>query len=210
MKKIVYVYILDTMADWELGYVMSAINMKLKSNGNKTKYCLKTVSSSRDPIHTLGGLTIIPDCSVDEIIKNDIAAILLPGADTWEDSKQKIILKKIKTYIDEDILVAAICGATLALANLGILNKYLHTSNSVEYLSYFSKIYTGKDLYKDDISFRDKNLITASSAGSLLWAKQIMEYLEVIPNEMIEAWFNYYSIGNPKYYMEFLSLSEEN
>jgi len=46
MKKIVYVYILDTMADWELGYVMSAINMKLKSNGNKAKYCLKTVRSN--------------------------------------------------------------------------------------------------------------------------------------------------------------------
>jgi hypothetical protein len=91
MKKIVYVYILDTMADWELGYVMSAINMKLKSNGNKAKYCLKTVSSSRDPIHTLGGLTIIPDCSVDEIIKNDMVAILLPGADTWDDSRQKRI-----------------------------------------------------------------------------------------------------------------------
>jgi hypothetical protein len=53
-------------------------------------------------------------------------------------------------------------------------------------------------------------LITASSAGSLLWAKQIMEYLEIIPNEMIEAWINYYSIGDPKYYMEFLSLSEKN
>ncbi|MEI6856161.1 DJ-1/PfpI family protein [Psychrilyobacter sp.] len=209
MKKIVYVYILDAMADWELGYIMSAINMKSISSKDNTKYCIKTVGSSKEPIHTLGGLTILPDCSVDELKKSEMVAILLPGADTWDDPKHKKILKDIKMYMDEGVLIAAICGATLALANLGILNTYLHTSNSIEYLNYFSEIYTGGDLYKNDLSFVDKNLITASSAGGLLWGKQIMQYLEVLPDEMIGAWFNYYSTGDPKYYLELLSLLNE-
>jgi len=188
---------------------MSAINMKsIPSKGN-AEYCIKTVGSNKEPIHTLGGLTILPDISVNEIKKSKIVALLLPGSDTWSESKHKIILKNTKMYMDEGILVAAICGATLALANLGILNTYLHTSNSIEYLNYFSDTYTGEDLYQNELSFVDKNLITASSAGGLLWAKQIMQYLEIFPNKMIEAWFNYYSTGDPKYYMELLSLSEE-
>ncbi|WP_028857201.1 DJ-1/PfpI family protein [Psychrilyobacter atlanticus] len=209
MKKIVYVYILDGMADWELGYIMSAINMKSIPNKGNKKYCIKTVGSNKEPIHTLGGLTILPDSSVDEIKKSEMAALLLPGSDKWDEPKHKIILEKIKMYMDKEILVAAICGATLALANLGILNTHLHTSNSIEYLNYFSEIYTGEDLYQNDLSFVDKNLITANSAGGLLWAKQIMQYLKILPNEMIEAWFNYYSTGDPKYYMELLSLSTE-
>lgn len=207
MKKIVYVYILDTMADWELGYVMSAINMEAMFSKENTKYCIKTVGNTKEPIHTLGGLTIIPDCSVEEIMESDMVAILLPGADTWDDPKHKIILKSIGTYIEKGILVAAICGATLALANLSILNTHLHTSNSIEYLNSFSETYTGQNLYQGGLSFTDNNLITASSAGALLWAKQIMQYLEILPNEMIEAWYNYYFTGEPKYYMELLSLN---
>ena len=91
MKKIVYVYILDGMADWELGYIMSAINMKSMPTNEDTKYCIKTVGSSREVIQTLGGLTILPDISIDEIKKSDMAAILLQGSDRWGGSKQKMI-----------------------------------------------------------------------------------------------------------------------
>ena len=103
MKKIVYVYILDGMADWELGYIMSAINMKSMPTNEDTKYCIKTVGSSREVIQTLGGLTILPDISIDEIKKSDMAAILLPGSDRWGGSKQKMILKNIQMYMDEGI-----------------------------------------------------------------------------------------------------------
>jgi transcriptional regulator GlxA family with amidase domain len=203
MKKIIYVYILDTLADWELGYIMSAISMK-----ENTKYTMKTVSHSKETIRTQGGFTITPDFSTEEIDENNIAAILLPGADTWNESIHTSILEVTKSSINKGILVGAICGATLALANIGILNKYTHTSNSFEFLSLFSKMYTGESLYQNALSVTDRNLITASSAGSLLWAKQIVKYLEIIPAVMIEPWFNYFSTGNPECYMELLSLSE--
>jgi transcriptional regulator GlxA family with amidase domain len=198
-------YILDTLADWELGYIMSAISMK-----ENTKYTMKTVSNSKNTIRTQGGFTITPDFSTEEIDENNIAAILLPGADTWNESIHTSILEVAKTSINKGILVGAICGATLALANLGILNKYTHTSNSFEFLAFFSKMYTGKSLYQNALSVTDRNLITSSSAGSLLWSKQIIEYLEILPAVMIEPWFNYFSTGNPKYYMELLSLSERS
>ncbi|MBU5307935.1 DJ-1/PfpI family protein [Clostridioides mangenotii] len=194
MKKIIYVYILNTLADWELGFIMSAISMK-----QNTKYTMKTVSHSKETIRTQGGFTITPDCSTEEIDENNIAAILLPGADTWNESIHTSILQVAKSSISKGILVGAICGATLALSNLGILNKYTHTSNSFEFLSLFSNMYTGKGLYQNALSVTDRNLITSSSAGSLLWAKQIVEYLEILPSVMIEPWYNYFSTGNPEY-----------
>lgn len=202
MKKIIYVYILNTMADWELGYVMSAVSMEIND-----EYCIKTVACNKNTITTLGGFKIIPDCSVEEIDESNMKALLIPGGDTWGNPEHEEILSKVKKYLEKGILVGAICGATLSLANLGILNKYSHTSNSRDYLKLFSTGYTGNKLYQDKLAVRDRNLVTGSSAGSLLWAKEIIDYLEIFSKEITQAWYNYYLTGDPKYYLEMLALS---
>lgn len=203
MKNIIYIYILDTLADWEIGYILQAVS--LQNMLKEPKYTVKTVARTKQPIKTLGGLTITPDCTLEEIEQNKIAALLLSGANTWTDNEQKPVLNIVVSYIQNGILVGAICGATLALAELGILNNHFHTSNSLEYLTYFSKNYSGKAFFRDELSVADGNIITASSAGGLLWAKQIIEYLDVYPSDTSEAWYQYYMTGNAKYYAELLS-----
>ena len=131
MKKIIYLYLLDTMADWEVGYILQALSMPQMFPQHTPQYTLKTVAATNAPIKSLGGLTITPDCSLSELRDNEVAALLLPGANTWNDAMHKPILEKVTSYIENGILVAAICGATLALADLGVLNHYLHTSNSL-------------------------------------------------------------------------------
>ncbi|RAZ23575.1 glutamine amidotransferase, partial [Klebsiella oxytoca] len=71
------------------------------------------------------------------------------------------------------------CGATAALANVGLLDQRLHTSNGMGYLEMVSPCYKGQQCYGDKPSVAAQNLITASSTGALLWAKQIIERLEV-------------------------------
>lgn len=208
MKKTIYLYVLDTMADWEVGYLLQAMSMQQMLPKDTPKYSIKTVGHTKAPIKTLGGLNIMPDYSLQEIKENELAALLLPGAQTWNDAAQKPILDTITSYMDKGILVAAICGATLALADLGILNHHLHTSNSLHYLSYFSQNYKGQALYQNELSVIDSNIITASSAGGLLWAKQIIEYLNIYSSLTIEAWYQYYLTGDPKYYMALLSSLE--
>ena len=51
----------------------------------------------------------------------------------------------------------------------------------------------------------DKNLITASSAGSLLWARYIFENLKLYSNQTIEAWYNYFSSGKAEYFGELMN-----
>lgn len=55
MKK-VYVYLLDDMAECEIGYILQAFSMeKLLKNGTK-EFEVKTVSFNKEPVLTLGHL----------------------------------------------------------------------------------------------------------------------------------------------------------
>jgi len=65
--------------------------------------------------------------------------------------------------------------------------------------------YQGEKYYEDKIAVMDRNLITASSAGSLLWARYILENLELYSKETIEAWYNYFSSGKVDYFGELMN-----
>lgn len=205
MKKI-YVYVIDTMADWELSYVMPAIQQGISSDQGASGYEIVTVGRDKQPIQTAGGLRVIPDCSLDEMIDEQAAALILPGADTWASSDHQLIIAKAVRYLEEDILVAGICGATLGLANAGVLDHYQHTSSALEFLTEFSTSYHGIASYQHQLSVVDRNLITASPAGALDFARDILDYLEILPEPVLKAWYNYYRTGDKAYYFELLNL----
>ena len=191
----VYVYVLETLADWELGYVTSELHSGRFFKKDAERVSLKTVSYSKEPIHTMGGLTVVPDCLIDDISVNETSVLLLPGADTWNDPKHGAIIKKASEFLSLGATVGAICGATVALANFGLLDSRRHTSNGQGFLEMFSPAYNGQDFYIDEPSVADNNLITANSTGSLLWAKQIIEHLGVFQSNTLELWYEYFSTG---------------
>jgi len=55
---------------------------------------------------------------------------------------------------------------------------------------------------------RDGNVITASSAGGLLWARYILESLNIYSKEVIDAWYGYFSTGRMEYFMELMEASQ--
>lgn len=195
-------YVLDTMADWENGYFLQGLT--LQKMASELKYELQTVSISKETIKTAGGITIVPDITLDEIDETQAGALLLIGADTWQEKSNQKIIEVANSFLKKNILVAAICGATLGLANNGILNSYYHTSNALFFLQESDK-YQGEKYYKNTLAVMDKNLITASSAGSLLWAKYIFENLELYSRQTIEAWYNYFSSGKVEYFGELMT-----
>ena len=76
----IYVYVLDTLADWELGHVISELNSGRFFKKDAKRISLKTVGFTKEPIHTMGGLTIMPDCLIDDIAVSETSVLLLPGA----------------------------------------------------------------------------------------------------------------------------------
>ncbi len=196
----IYVYVLDTLADWELGHVISELNSGRFFKKDAQRVLLKTVSNSKDPIKTMGGLTVVPDCSIDDIVVSETSVLLLPGADRWKDPKHGTIIKKAAELLAVGAAVCAICGATAALADYGLLDQRRHTSNGPGFLEMVSPGYKGQSFYVDEPSVTDNNLITASSTGALLWAKQIIENMGVFQSDTLEAWYEYFSTGEPEHF----------
>ena len=109
--------------------------------------------------------------------------------------------------------MCAICGATAALADYGLLDQRRHTSNGPGFLEMVSPGYKGQSFYVDEPSVTDNNLITASSTGALLWAKQIIENMGVFQSDTLEAWYEYFSTGEPEHFftlMQTLPSGNEN
>jgi len=209
----IYIYVLDTLADWELGHVTSELNSGRFFKKGEQRISLKMVSYSKDPINTMGGLTIVPNCLIDDIDVSETSILLLPGADTWNDPKHGAIIEKASEFLSLGATVCAICGATAALANFGLLDKRPHTSNGPGFLEMVSPGYRGQNFYIDNPSVSDNNLITASSTGALLWTKQIIEYLDVFQSNTLESWYDYFSTGEPQHFfalMQTLPSSNEN
>ena len=196
----IYVYVLDTLADWELGHVTSELNSGRFFKSGAPGVSLKTVSFSKEPIHTMGSMTIVPDCVIEDMVVSETSVLLLPGADTWNDLKHGAIIEKAKEFLSLGAMVGAICGATVALANAGLLDNRPHTSNGVGFLEMVSPGYKGQSFYVDEPSVADGNLITASTTGAMLWAKQIIERLGVFGPDTLEAWYKYFSAGKPEHF----------
>ena len=185
-----YVYVLDTLADWELGHVISELNSGRFFKKGAQRVSLKTVSYSKDPIHTMGGMTIVPDCFIDDIVVSK----------TWNDPKHAAVIEKASEFLTLGAAVGAICGATAALANFGLLDQRPHTSNGPGFLEMVSPDYNGQSFYIDKPSVAENNLITASCTGALLWTKHIIEYLDVFQSDTLESWYKYFSTGEPQYF----------
>lgn len=193
---IVYVYVMNTMADWEASHVMAELNSRRFFKKDARDVELKTVSFTKEPLRSMGGLTIIPDCVVDEMAVEKDNVLILPGSDKWSEPEHMEILKKAQEFLSIDAVVAAICGATVALAELGILDDRTHTSNGGGFLNMFCPNYKGEKHYVDKPAVRDGNLITAGSTGGLLMARYVLEYLDVFNTDTLEYWYSYFSTGN--------------
>lgn len=60
--------------------------------------------------------------------------------------------------------------------------------------------YTGELYYRDIKAVADGNLITASSAGGLLFARNILANLGVFSEDTLEARYNYFNTGEAEYF----------
>lgn len=194
----IYLYVLDTLADWEIGHVTAELNSGRFFKEGAQRVSFKWVGCTKKPVQTMGRLSIAPDCLVDEIPVDQKTMLLLPGADTWNDPRHGAVIEKARELLSVGATVCAICGATVALASAGLLKDRPHTSNGVGFLDMMAPGYTGQAHYVDEPSVADQNLITASGTGALLWAKQIIERLEVFKPDTLEAWYQYFCTGKPE------------
>ncbi|MFM2487596.1 DJ-1/PfpI family protein [Enterococcus avium] len=100
----------------------------------------------------MGGMRIVPDCVIADIEVAEANVLLLPGSNTWNDQKHFAIIEKASEFLSIGAMVGAICGATAALANFGLLDERPHTSNGPGFLEMVAPSYKGQSHYLDEPS----------------------------------------------------------
>jgi hypothetical protein len=86
----VYLYLLDTLADWEIGFNTAELNSKRYFDKSKEPPALIKIGNTKNPVKTMGGIEIFPEKCIDDIIFTDNDMLILPGGDTWmnDDNQQ--------------------------------------------------------------------------------------------------------------------------
>ncbi len=189
------VYVLDTLADWETGFVTAELNSGRFFRKDAGRVSLRTVGLSAEPVTTMGGMRIVPDCAIDAIVADGESVLILPGANTWGEAKHGAVIEKARELLSAGGTVCAICGATVALAAAGLLDSRPHTSNGPGFLDMVAPGYTGTAFYVDEPAVADGNLITAGTTGALPWARAIIERLGVFSPDTLEYWYSFFSTG---------------
>ena len=138
---------------------------------------------------------MIPDLSWNEINLRDAAMIILPGGTAWEEKKYREVIPALQDYFKTGGKIAAICGATTLLADMGILDSVKHTSNAKIYLQQFVPSYRGASQYVDELALTDKNVITASGIAPIEFAREIFKALNLMEDAKIEEWFQVFKYG---------------
>jgi putative intracellular protease/amidase len=199
----VHVAVFDTWADWEVGYATAHIT-RPSWQCEPGRFEIVTVGLTADPITTMGGLRIVPDVTLDSVRPDDSAMLILAGGDTWAEDAMAPFRSAARRFLEADVPVAAICGATFGLALEGLLDGRAHTSNAAEYLAMSG--YAGSPLFRAEPVVVDGNLITGSGVAPVHFAKAIFDVLGSYEPSVAESWFKLYGNRDPAGFYELMAV----
>lgn len=187
MNKQVYIFLFDGFSDWEIAY----LTPELKKSDN-----IELIYFSEDgqPVLSMGGLQVIPEISLSEINPEKIDLLVLPGGTAWEKGENREVDQLVQSLFVQQKTVAAICGATIYLAQQGLLDQLKHTSNDLGYLKWIVPQYSGEVNYINAPAITDQYLITASGISPIEFAKEIFMKLGLHEAD-IERWYQLFKNG---------------
>ena len=203
-NNVVFHYVFDTMADWEVGFLTAELNSGRYYKKGSTPSKIVTVGIKKAPVITKGGLKILPDMELDEFSIKNADALILPGGDTWTEPIHDPVLSKAAQCLGEGVIVAAICGSTMGLARKGLLDSKWHTSNDLGYLKMICPNYAGEKYYRQEPAVTDGKLITASGIAPLEFSAHVLRALDVFSAKTLDAWYNLYKTHKSKCYFELM------
>ncbi len=129
--------------------------------------------------------------------------LILAGNDIWPTDAYAPFVDKTRQFLDAGVPVAAICGATGALAAVGLLDERPHTSNALEFLQgigYGGAICIGTNL-------RSRTAISSPRAASPPSTSPARSSPASTSNEprVLDAWYALYGERDPRGYYELMS-----
>ena len=170
-EKTVLVYVFDGFADWESAYVCAELG---RAENPRT---VRAVAADREPIRSMGGLTVLPDCTVAEAPER-FDALLLIGGEAWLDGSNDDVLPLVQRALDQGALVGGICNAATFLAEHGFLDDRARTGNTVEFMRQGAPHYQGAQHFVEAQAVAEGGIITANGSGTLEFAREVLRLLD--------------------------------
>lgn len=140
---------------------------------------VNVVSAGLDdqPVTTARGITLIPDTTLDEALKQPYEMIILPGGMPGSDhlEQNNCLREALIKQAQQGKYIAAICAAPKVLAAAGLLDG-LHATS---YPGFLDKMEIKGIHYLDEMVVHDGNIITSQSPGTAMdFALYLIEILK--------------------------------
>jgi putative intracellular protease/amidase len=164
------VVMVDGVADWEIGPVLPAAREWFGDN-------VRIASIDGAPLTSIGGVRIQPEAALADLAPLEADLWLLPGSDRWRDGEITALAEALRARVAAGRAVAAICGATIALAQAGLLDAHPHTSNSLQFLRDNVPGYRGSAHYRDTAVVGEGGLVTAPGTSPVGFACECLRVL---------------------------------
>jgi putative intracellular protease/amidase len=187
--KAVYLLVVPGFADWEPTHALAELR-------RQRGYRVETVGFTRDPVTSMGGVTVLPTRILGEVDPGEVAVFILPGAGRWEAAPPEPELVALLVRLQaREVPIAAICGATVALARAGLVRGRRHTSNGRAYLEEHAPRYGDGAQYVEAPAVRDRGLITASGLADVEFAAELFDELQVMSESDRALWKDLFRSG---------------
>ncbi|UXR65937.1 DJ-1/PfpI family protein [Bdellovibrio bacteriovorus] len=187
-QKKLLIYLPDQFADWEGAHLMAELT--------QNKVLFTVVSESRDTITSIGNLKVLPEAAITDFTADQISGLILIGGENWTDTtKNKYVRGLAAQVLQKNSVLAAICGATVALAQEGVLQGRKHTSNDLTMLKAIVPTYSDDANYVNKLAVTDGNFVTASGAGAVDFTLELLRLLGIYDEEKRQHWYKLFKHG---------------
>ncbi|MBP2235184.1 putative intracellular protease/amidase [Sinorhizobium kostiense] len=175
----------EGFADWECALLMATARAELGVE-------LLVASPGGTVVTSMGGLHITPHLPAKTLAPAEFDGLVLCGGTIWETDAAPDLSHTIRAFHMQNRVVAAICGATRALAASGILDRTDHTGNSAESLAAVPG-YHGQSHYRNQPqAVRSGRLVTAGGTAPVSFAAEIFRALG-LGSEALDAYLEMYA-----------------
>lgn len=191
MKK-AFFFLLDNYADWEGALLASRLNAS-------KEWTVETVSLEKGICKSMGGFTTMIEHSI-ETLPHHIDLFVLIGGNSWDIESSKLN-NLIFTYLNDGVVVAAICRAVDFLAKNGMLNGYKHTGNSQYLWRDYNKYKNNNFILKQVVT--DRNLITANGTACIEFSENVLKNIDFSTPDIIKKDHELFRIGYYNYLLQY-------
>jgi putative intracellular protease/amidase len=195
MTPTAHVLLIDHLADWEPGHLLAELHTGRFTGG---PWRVAGVAATTDPVPTMGGMHWVPDLTLAALDPSDSDLLVLPGGLGWQPGTEAPYVAAAARFLEAGVPVAAICGATEALARAGLLDDRRHTSAAPEAL--LATGYAGAAHYVDERAVTDGALVTAGPQSPVQFARATLVMLGLLSEERAEAYEAVFHRGDPAGY----------